>query len=680
MAYAGTSVDTSEKLRPPPSLGTSPETLTQSLGGAGAGRPRAWCVPERIAPMYAQQASLRRLPVPPLEQTCLMYLQTLRPLCAAGTDEWERSQRAVLAFLTSGAGERLQQRLLARAAAKNVDSSWLIDWWNGLSYFGFRETVVINVSYFYQFRPCSWSNMAQTTRAAGIAKAVLAHRRLVVAEQLPVEMAGKNVAADMSMYRFLYSACRVAAAGEDHYVTYEPALHGHAIVMRRGRLFRLALHHGSSSSSSSGGGGGGGGAALGEELSAAEIEAQLRRIVALGDAPAAHADAGAGAGIGPGVLTSDHRDAWTAARAHLLASGGTHNGAALAAVESAAFVLCLDEQAPATAEEKARAIWHSATGGNRWFDKPLQFIVAANGEAGFVGEHGMMDGQPTALLCDWVLGALADPKSPHRDFSAGAAARAAAAALPPPTELVFQLDARSRASVASSKAAFDALVAGHDCHVVEFGSFGKSAIKADAKVSPDAFCQMAIQLAYHRWSGGRRCATYESCSVRGFLHGRTETIRSCHSAGAAFVDAMAAPADGGGDKAGAYAKLKAAAAHQSWYSRRCADAMGCDRHLLGLKLLLEPGEEVPALFADPLYDRSKHWNLSTSTLASEYFATWGFGEVVADGFGVGYMCNKGSIAATVTSRHLGAKKFGLELEKALEDMRRLAVEASGSKL
>lgn len=54
--------------------------------------------------------------------------------------------------------------------------------------------------------------------------------------------------------------------------------------------------------------------------------------------------------------------------------------------------------------------------------------------------------------------------------------------------------------------------------------------------------------------------------------------------------------------------------------------------------------------------------------------------MVADGFGVGYMCNKGSIAATVTSRHLGAKKFGLELEKALEDMRRLAVEASGSKL
>ena len=108
--------------------------------------------------------------------------------------------------------------------------------------------------------------------------------------------------------------------------------------------------------------------------------------------------------------------------------------------------------------------------------------------------------------------------------------------------------------------------------------------------------------------------------------GRADVAR-----GLGDVRVVVGPDDGGGDKAGAYAKLKAAAAHQSWYSRRCADAMGCDRHLLGLKLLLEPGEEVPALFADPLYDRSKHWNLSTSTLASEYFATWGFGEVVADG-------------------------------------------------
>jgi hypothetical protein len=36
-----------------------------------------------------------------------------------------------------GSGAALQSRLLARAEEKK-DSSWMIDWWNGYSYFGYR--------------------------------------------------------------------------------------------------------------------------------------------------------------------------------------------------------------------------------------------------------------------------------------------------------------------------------------------------------------------------------------------------------------------------------------------------------------------------------------------------------------------------------------------------------------
>ena len=57
--------------------------------------------------------------------------------------------------------------------------------------------------------------------------------------------------------------------------------------------------------------------------------------------------------------------------------------------------------------------------------------------------------------------------------------------------------------------------------------------------------------------------------------------------------------------------------------------------------------------------------------------TWGFGEVVPDGYGVAYMCNKDSIAFTLTSRHLGAAAFGKEVEKALLDMRALCQSAIG---
>ena len=36
-------------------------------------------------------------------------------------------------------------------------------------------------------------------------------------------------------------------------------------------------------------------------------------------------------------------------------------------------------------------------------------------------------------------------------------------------------------------------------------------------MSPDAFVQMAMQLAYYRHTGGELCGTYESIMTRAFL-------------------------------------------------------------------------------------------------------------------------------------------------------------------
>jgi carnitine O-acetyltransferase len=54
-----------------------------------------------------------------------------------------------------------------------------------------------------------------------------------------------------------------------------------------------------------------------------------------------------------------------------------------------------------TLEERAHQYWHG-DGSNRWFDKPLQFIVNDNGTSGFMGEHSMMDGTPTHRLNDYA--------------------------------------------------------------------------------------------------------------------------------------------------------------------------------------------------------------------------------------------------------------------------------------
>lgn len=61
------------------------------------------------------------------------------------------------------------------------------------------------------------------------------------------------------------------------------------------------------------------------------------------------------------------------------------NKQVLEKIESSSFVVCLDDLTPNTRDELCRASWHG-DGRNRYFDKPLQFIVFDNGRAGFMGE------------------------------------------------------------------------------------------------------------------------------------------------------------------------------------------------------------------------------------------------------------------------------------------------------
>ena len=49
---------------------------------------------------------------------------------------------------------------------------------------------------------------------------------------------------------------------------------------------------------------------------------------------------------------------------------------------------------------------------------------------------------------------------------------------------------------------------------------------------------------------------------------------------------------------------------------RCKEGRGVDRHLLGLRRMVGPDEELPALFADPGYRTLTHSVLSTSALPS----------------------------------------------------------------
>ncbi len=216
--------------------------------------------------------------------------------------------------------------------------------------------------------------------------------------------------------------------------------------------------------------------------------------------------------LGPGILTFEHRDKWADARQRLMSLG---NEAVLEAIQKSAFVVCLDESAPLNADEvfDLTLMGDAACCSNRWFDKPLQFIVFRNGEAALNGEHSPVDGEPVARMMDYILDAQASLERAPSVVEKRPVIRI--------SRLHWVLDVHVRQMMRQALVFAVAQISNLGSKQVIFDGYGKDEIRA-FKTSPDAWAQAAIQLAYFR-SHGRFAPTYESASTRRHLAGRTET-------------------------------------------------------------------------------------------------------------------------------------------------------------
>ena len=218
--------------------------------------------------------------------------------------------------------------------------------------------------------------------------------------------------------------------------------------------------------------------------------------------------------------------------------------------------------------------------------------------------------------------------------------------------------------------------------------FGKREIKG-FHVSPDAFLQMALQLAYYRDSNGSLALTYEASMMRLFKHGRTETVRSLTKESSAFVKAMY-NADLENEKIRIKLQeilLIACTRHQKSY----IDAMtghGVDRHLFALYVVaMGMSEESPFLKAA----LSQSWRLSTSQTPYKQTDVWdifppelaqhacsggGFGPVADDGYGCSYLVAGEDqfyfhISSKKSSPVTSSPRFAQHLKTALTEMKSL---------
>ena len=596
------------------------------LNSTASKLPEGYAEDASKGPMLRFQESLPHLPVPTLEETATKYLRSVVPL--ATPDEFARTEAAVKEFIRpGGVGQELQKKLEAKAADPKT-KNWLYEWWNDGAYLTYRDPVVPYVSYFYSHKDDKLRK-DPATRAAAITTAALAFKADVDAKTLEPEYM-KGLPLCMDSYKYMFNVSRVPIKDRDDAVIYDSATHKHIIAIRKNRFFKIPHE------------------VDGKQLSTAELQVQFEKVYA--------ATEGQPKATAIGALTSENRDKWVEFRAQLLEADPARNTAALEDIESASFVVCLDDASPVTREERAHQYWHG-DGQNRYYDKPIQFIICDNGVSGFIGEHSMMDGTPTHRLNDYVNDVIFNNKVDH-----GAAA-SANRSLPDPSEVVFTINTLVTEDVKTAIQSFDNVIGEHELSVFAFKGYGKGLIKK-FKCSPDAYVQMLIQLAYYKNFGVCR-PTYESAATRRFQLGRTETCRSVSIESLDFVKTFEDPS--ATPEAKIAAARKAFNAHVKYISDASA-GKGVDRHLFGLKKALEPNQEVPAIFKDPMFSYSGSWFLSTSQLSSEFFNGYGWSQVIDQGFGMAYMINENSIQVNVVSKKLGVERMRFFLEEAAEDM------------
>lgn len=245
------------------------------------------------------------------------------------------------------------------------------------------------------------------------------------------------------------------------------------------------------------------------------------------------------------LLSSWDRDNWATARNHLL-SIDPRNRETTNTIESALFAVALDDHslgADSASWTHTGLCGHVGLGNghNRWFDKSVTFVIESNGKCFMAGEHAPADAFVVSYILDYMVkepcpGPLSAATLPQKTTGRSSSSKHV-------SHLPWITDATIHRYIAEAQASADAIAALSDSCVLIFDDYGNDWIKKVGKIPPDAFYQMVLQLAYYRVHK-KVTATYETASTRKYLHGRTDTIRTCSVESKQFVEGWSDPSLG----------------------------------------------------------------------------------------------------------------------------------------
>uniref|UniRef100_G3UNC8 carnitine O-palmitoyltransferase n=1 Tax=Loxodonta africana TaxID=9785 RepID=G3UNC8_LOXAF len=604
--------------------------------------------------LYSFQTSLPRLPVPAVKDTVDRYLESVRPLMKE--EDFRRMTELAQDFAIN-LGPKLQWYLKLKSWWA---TNYVSDWWEEYIYLRGRGPLMVNSNYYAMDLLYILPTHIQAARAGNAIHAILLYRRKLDREELkPLCLLGSTIPLCSAQWERLFNTCRIPGE-ETASDTIQHLDSKHIVVYHRGRYFKVWLYHD------------------GRLLKPREIEQQIQKILDDPSEPQAGEAKLA-------ALTAGERVPWAKCRQTYFARG--KNKQSLDAVEKAAFFVTLDETEQGYKKEDpdmsmdsyAKSLLHGKCF-DRWFDKSFTFIVFKNGKIGMNAEHSWADAPIVGHLWESVLATdsfqlgYAEDGHCKGDINPN---------IPYPTRLQWEIPEECQEVIETSLSTANLLADDVDFHSFPFTTFGKALIKK-CRTSPDAFVQLALQLAHYKTMNKCRevkvTYTYFFLETRGGRSPGPATLSSqegCCKFVVFYVDQPGQTVEH---------RLRlfrmASEKHQLLY-RLAMTGSGIDRHLFCLyvvsKYLAVDSPFLKEVLSEP-------WRLSTSQTPQqqvelfdlernpEYVSSGGgFGPVADDGYGVSYILVGEKlinfhISSKFSSPETDSHRFGKHLKQAMVDI------------
>ncbi|KAK7184383.1 hypothetical protein DPSP01_013833 [Paraphaeosphaeria sporulosa] len=503
---------------------------------------------------YFSPNACPKFPLPPLDSLMDAYLTGVKAFTTP--TEFANTLRLTEDFQTKGSKGRL---LYDRAAARHADpvcENWEHELQLRRGFLDRRIALVPTTSFWFS-HPISKRAHSQAERAALLAFTANQFRlKLEAGLVKPVVLNERELTT--AYHPYIFNTVRLPQAGSDEMERY-PGI-DHCVVIWRGHSFKLDLVVG-------------GQPATFEQLLGA-FESILSRELDRAQV---------------NIFTSDNRPTWAEAR-QVLVQLSAGNATTVAAIESSAFIVALDEAAPQTANERARQFHFGGErdAANRWHDKSLQFVVCSNGVSGMIGEHSMLDALTITELLDAQVTAI--HKYNPRAASAGQSGVT-------PVHLTLKTSTALDTRISCIRKEFAATIAGAGHEYLLFDGYGSSLLRAQ-KLSPKSVFQMVVQIASLA-TFGFLPPCWETVNQAHYHLGRVDIIQVVVPAVAAFVHAAQDESIPLSQRRALL--VDATRAHVNLVNKASRN-LGWERNLTALRALAEPNE-LPELYKDPVHDR-----------------------------------------------------------------------------